>query len=68
MVQFSRPGSDRSISRYVDIPEDAKTIDITAVRQEINQLESQLTEVRSKMASSLKQLGVEVGTGDEPFL
>jgi type I restriction enzyme M protein len=57
-----------SIFLYVDRPEDAKTIDITAVQQEINQLERQLTEVRSEMANSLKQLGIEVATGDEPFV
>jgi len=57
-----------SISHYIDMSEDAKTIDITVVQQEMNQLESQLTEVRSKMANSLKQLGVEVAIGDEPFL
>jgi type I restriction enzyme M protein len=57
-----------SIFLYVDRSEDAKTIDITVVQREINQLESQLTEVRSEMANSLKQLGIEVATGDEPFV
>ena len=35
-------------------------IDITSLQKEINQIEAELTEVRSRMARYLKELGVNV--------
>ncbi len=52
-----------NIPRYVDTFEEEEAIDIAEVQKEIEGLESQLLEVRGKMAGYLKQLGVEVGTG-----
>jgi len=45
-----------NISRYVDTFEEEKEIDIDAVQQEIDQLESELVEVRAKMAVMLKEI------------
>jgi type I restriction enzyme M protein len=55
-----------NIPRYVDTFEEEEAIDIAEVQKEIEGLESQLLEVRGKMAGYLKQLGVEVGTGGTP--
>jgi type I restriction enzyme M protein len=43
-----------NIPRYVDTSEEEAEIDIEAVQKEIEQLESELTEVRGKMAKLLK--------------
>lgn len=45
-----------NISRYVDTFEEEEEIDIDAVQQEIDQLESELIEVRAKMAAMLKEI------------
>jgi len=45
-----------NISRYVDTFEEEKEIDIDAVQREIDQLESELVEVRVKMATMLKEI------------
>lgn len=47
-----------NIPRYVDIFEEEEEIDISAVQQEIEGLEEELAEVRSKMNKYLKELGV----------
>lgn len=54
-----------NIPRYVDTFEEEEDIDIAAVQKEIESLEGQLAQVRSKMVGYLKQLGVEVGTGGD---
>jgi type I restriction enzyme M protein len=45
-----------NIPRYVDTFEEEEEIDIDAVQQEIDQLESELVEVRAKMAVMLKEI------------
>ena len=45
-----------NIPRYVDTFEEEEVIDIDAVQREIDQLESELVEVRAKMASMLKEI------------
>ncbi len=47
-----------NIPRYVDTFEEEAEIDLDAVKNEITALESQLAEVRKKMANYLKELGV----------
>jgi type I restriction enzyme M protein len=46
-----------NIPRYVDTYEEEAVIDIDTVQQEINQLESDLNNVKLEMASYLKELG-----------
>ncbi|MHB9097716.1 MAG: type I restriction-modification system subunit M [Syntrophales bacterium] len=45
-----------NIPRYVDTFEEEEEIDIDAVQQEIDQFESELVEVRAKMAAMLKEI------------
>jgi type I restriction enzyme M protein len=45
-----------NIPRYVDTFEEEDDIDIDAVQKEIDQLESELVEVRAKMAKMLKEI------------
>ena len=47
-----------NIPRYVDTFEEEEEIDVAAVEQEIERLESELAEVRSRMKQYLKELGV----------
>ena len=47
-----------NIPRYVDTFEEEEEIDIKVVQQEIEDLESELAEVRQKMRFHLKELGV----------
>jgi type I restriction enzyme M protein len=47
-----------NIPRYVDTFVEEEEIDIGAVEKEIEQLETELTEVRAKMKQYLKELGV----------
>ena len=47
-----------NIPPYVDTFEEEEDIDIAEVQKEIEELESKLAEVRSKMRSHLKELGV----------
>ena len=47
-----------NIPRYVDTYEEEAEIDIVAVQQEINTLETELTEVQAKMKEYLKELGM----------
>ncbi len=46
-----------NIPRYVDTFEEEEEIDIEAVQAEINQIESELVEVKEEMAGFLKELG-----------
>jgi len=52
-------GFNLNIPRYVDTFEPEDEIDVAAVQQDIVRIESELTEVRAKMASYLKELGVD---------
>ena len=47
-----------NIPRYVDTFEEEEEIDVAAVEKEIEQLEAELAEVRTKMKRYLKELGV----------
>ncbi len=47
-----------NIPRYVDTFEPEKPVDLKAVQQEIDSLESQLTAVRLRMSAQLKALGL----------
>jgi len=47
-----------NIPRYVDTFEEEEEIDIAAVQQDIERLESELVEVRARMKQYLKELGV----------
>ena len=47
-----------NIPRYVDTYEEEAEIDIVAVQQEIDALETELTEVQAKMKEYLKELGM----------
>ncbi|MCZ8320138.1 MAG: type I restriction-modification system subunit M [Novosphingobium sp.] len=49
-----------NIPRYVDTFEAEEEIDVAALQKDINRLESELAEVRGKMAGYLKELGVDV--------
>jgi type I restriction enzyme M protein len=47
-----------NIPRYVDTFEEEEEIDVAAVEQEIERLEGELAEVRTRMKQYLKELGV----------
>ncbi|MBI4911621.1 MAG: type I restriction-modification system subunit M [Acidobacteria bacterium] len=47
-----------NIPRYVDTFEEEEEIDVAAVEQEIERLEGELAEVRSRMKQHLRELGV----------
>lgn len=49
-----------NIPRYVDTFEAEEEIDVAALQKDINRLDAELAEVRGKMASYLKELGVDV--------
>jgi type I restriction enzyme M protein len=48
-----------NIPRYVDTFEPEEEIDVAALQKQINTIEAELVEVRRKMASYLKELGVD---------
>ena len=48
-----------NIPRYVDTFEAEEAIDLKAVQAEIDALESQLADVKARMAAYLKELGLE---------
>ena len=52
-------GYNLNIPRYVDTFEPEEEIDVAAVQKDIVRIEAELTEVRSKMAGYLKELGVD---------
>ena len=47
-----------NIPRYVDTYEEEAEIDIVAVQQEIDTLETELADVQTKMKEYLKELGI----------
>ena len=47
-----------NVPRYVDTFEEEEEIDVAAVEQEIERLESELAEVRLRMRQYLEELGV----------
>lgn len=47
-----------NIPRYVDMFEPEEDIDIAATQEEINQIESELVNIRKRMAGHLKELGI----------
>ena len=49
-----------NIPRYVDTFEAEEEIDVAALQKQINSIEAELAEVRTKMAGYLKELGVNV--------
>ncbi len=49
-----------NIPRYVDTFEPEEEIDVGALQKEIDQIETELVEVRGRMRSYLKELGVDV--------
>jgi type I restriction enzyme M protein len=49
-----------NIPRYVDTFEPEEEIDVAALQKEIDRIEDELVEVRGRMASYLKELGVHV--------
>lgn len=49
-----------NIPRYVDTFEAEEEIDVAAIQKDIERLEAELVEVRGRMASYLKELGVDV--------
>ena len=46
-----------NIPRYIDTFEAEAEIDVAAVQREIDQIEAEMVEVRSRMAGYLKELG-----------
>ncbi|MBX9601410.1 MAG: type I restriction-modification system subunit M [Bryobacteraceae bacterium] len=49
-----------NIPRYVDTFEPEEEVDVAGLQKEINRLENDLTEVRSRMTGYLKELGIHV--------
>ena len=49
-----------NIPRYVDTFEPEEEIDVAALQKQINSIETELAEVRGRMAGYLKELGVDV--------
>ncbi|WP_438752178.1 type I restriction-modification system subunit M [Pararhizobium sp. O133] len=49
-----------NIPRYVDTFEAEEEVDVAAIQKDIERLEAELVEVRGRMASYLKELGVDV--------
>ena len=49
-----------NIPRYVDTFEPEEEIDVAVLQKEIDQIETELVEVRGRMKGYLKELGVEV--------
>ena len=55
--EIAENGFNLNIPRYVDTYEPEDEIDVADVQEEIERLEAELAEVRSKMAMHLKELG-----------
>lgn len=58
LEEVSRNDFNLNISRYVDVFEEEKKVDIKQVQQEINELESELATAQKKMKDCLRELGV----------
>lgn len=52
-------GFNLNIPRYIDTFETEAEIDMTALQREINTIESELTDVRKRMAAYLSELGID---------
>ncbi|MGO6710519.1 type I restriction-modification system subunit M [Rhizobium leguminosarum bv. viciae 248] len=57
--EIAENGFNLNIPRYVDTFEAEEEIDVAAVQKDINRIETELAEVRAKMASYLRELGVD---------
>lgn len=57
--EIAENGFNLNIPRYVDTFEPEDEIDVADVQKDIARIEAELTEVRSKMAGYLKELGVD---------
>ena len=57
--EIAENGYNLNIPRYVDTFEPEEEIDVAAVQKEINAIEAELADVRSRMAGYLKELGVD---------
>jgi type I restriction enzyme M protein len=49
-----------TIARYIDASEAPEPVDIASVQQEIDKLENELAQLRKKMRSHLRELGISV--------
>lgn len=58
--EIAENGYNLNIPRYVDTFEPEEEIDVAAVQKDIQRIETELAEVRAKMAGYLKELGVDV--------
>ena len=58
--EITANGFNLNIPRYVDTFEPEEEIDVAAVQKDIERIETDLVEVRAKMAGYLKELGVDV--------
>jgi len=58
--EISENGFNLNIPRYVDTFEPEEEIDVAALQKQINGIETELGEVRIRMAGYLKELGVDV--------
>jgi type I restriction enzyme M protein len=54
-----RNGFNLSVTRYVDVFEDDKQVDVGQTRKELKKLESERQQIDSKLSSYLKELGYE---------
>jgi type I restriction enzyme M protein len=57
--EIAENGYNLNIPRYVDTFEPEEEIDVAAVQKDIHRIETELAEVRTKMAGYLKELGVD---------
>ncbi|OHE56603.1 MAG: type I restriction-modification system subunit M [Thiobacillus sp. GWE1_62_9] len=58
LAEIAENDFNLNIPRYVDTFEEEEEIDVAAVEQDIERLEAELAEVRAKMKTYLKELGV----------
>lgn len=57
--EIAENGFNLNIPRYVDTFEAEEEVDIASLQKDISKIESELMDVRAKMASYLKELGVD---------
>jgi len=58
--EIAENGYNLNIPRYVDTFEPEEEIDVAEMQKEIDRIEAELAEVRTKMAGYLRELGVDV--------
>lgn len=56
--EIVKNGFNLNIPRYVDSLEAEEEIDVAAVQRDVDRIESELAEVRAKMARYLHELGI----------